>query len=81
MVTVCTGLYALTTALSIFYTNLQLIDTHDKLTKLIKKMYQNANAHYILVNSYTGKAFWSHTDKGSCNSFSLQHLLMPWSSF
>ena len=50
-------------------------DIHDKLTKLIKKMYQNANAHYILVNTYTGKAFWSHTDKGSYKSFSLQHLL------
>ena len=50
---------------STLYTNLPLIDIHDKLTKLIKKMYQNANAHYILVNTYTGKAFWSHTDKGS----------------
>ena len=57
------------------YTNLPLIDIHDKLTKLIKKMYQNANAHYILVNTYTGKAFWSHTDKGSYKSFNLQHLL------
>ena len=38
-------------------------------------MYQNANAHYILVNTYTGKAFWSHTDKGSYKSFNLQHLL------
>ena len=37
-------------------------------------MYQGANAHYILVNTYTGKAFWSHTDKGSYKSFSLQHL-------
>ena len=42
---------------STLYTNLPLIDIHDKLTKLIKKMYQNANAHYILVNTYTGKAF------------------------
>ena len=41
----------------------------------IKKMYQNANANYILVNTYTGKAFWSHTDKGSYKSFNLQHLL------
>ena len=57
------------------YTNLPLIDIHVKLTKLIKKMYQNANAHYILVNTYTGKAFWSHTDKGSYKSFNLQHLL------
>ena len=48
---------------STLYTNLPLIDIHDKLTKLIKKMYQNANAHYILVNTYTGKAFWSHTEK------------------
>ena len=60
---------------STLYTNLPLIDIHDKLTKLIKKMYQNANAHYILVNTYTGKAFWSHTDKGSYKSFNLQHLL------
>ena len=54
-----------------------LIDIHvdDKLTKLIKKMYQNANAHYILVNTCTGKAFWSHTVKGSYKSFNLQHLL------
>ena len=56
---------------STLYTNLALIDIHDKL----KKMYQNANAHYILVYKYTGKAFWSHTDKGSYKSFSLQHLL------
>ena len=48
---------------------------HDKLTKLIKMMYQNANAHYILVNTYTGKAYWSHTDKDRYKSFSLQHLL------
>ena len=59
---------------STVYTNLQL-DIHDKLTKLIKKMYQNENANYILVNRYTGKAFWSHTDKGSYKSFNLQHLL------
>ena len=52
-----------------------LIDIHDKLTKLIKKMYQNANAHYILVNTDTGKAFWSHTDKCSYKAFSLQHLM------
>ena len=64
-----------------YFANLQLIDTHDKHTKFIKKMYQNANAHYILVNSYTGKAFWCHADKGSHESFSLLHLLMPWSSF
>ena len=51
------------------------MDIHDKLTKLIKKMYQNANANYILVNTYTGKAFWSHTDKGSYKSFNLQYLL------
>ena len=50
---------------STLYTNLPLIGIHEKLTKLIKKMYQNANVHYILVNTYTGKAFWSHTDKGS----------------
>ena len=60
---------------STLYTNLPLIDIHDKLNKLIKKMYQNGNAHYILVNTYTGKALWSHTDKGSYKSFSLQHLL------
>ena len=60
---------------STLYTNLPLIDIHDKLSKLIKQMYQNANAHYILVNTYTGKAFWSHTDKGSYKSFNLQHLL------
>ena len=60
---------------STLYTDLPLIDIHDKLTKLIKKMYQNAIAHYILVNTYTGKAFWSHTGKGSYKSFSLQHLL------
>ena len=60
---------------STLYTNLLRIDIHDKLTKLIKKMYQNANANYILVNTYTGKAFWSHTDKGSYKSFNLQHLL------
>ena len=59
---------------STLYTNLTLIDIHDKLTKLIKKMYQNANAHYILVNTYTGKAFWSRTNKCSYKSFSLQHL-------
>ena len=46
-------------------TNLPLIDIHDKLTKLIKKMqkcceYQNANAHYILVNIYTGSILVSH---------------------
>ena len=29
----------------------------------------------ILVNTCTGKEFWSHTDKGSYKSFSLQHLL------
>ena len=52
-----------------------LIDIHDKLIQLIKKMYQNANAHYILVNTYTSKAFWSHTDKGCYKSFNLQHLL------
>ena len=38
-------------------------------------MYQNANAYYTLVNTYTGKALWSDTDKGSYKSFSLQHLV------
>ena len=48
---------------------------HDKLTKLIKEMYKNANAYYIFVNTYTGKAFWSHTDKGSYMQHALEFIL------
>ena len=46
------------------YTNLPLTDIHDKLTKLIQKMYQNLHTQV--------KHF---TDIGSYKSFSLQHLL------
>ena len=54
---------------------LTLIVIHDKLTKLIKEMYKNANAYYIFVNTYTGKAFWSHTDKGSYMQHALEFIL------
>ena len=44
-------------------------------SELICRMFRNANARYPLVNTYTKKAFWSHSDKNGYFSFSLQHLL------
>ena len=60
---------------SILYTNLPLVDIHEKLSELICRMFRNANARYLLVNAYTKKALWSHSDKNGYFSFSLQHLL------
>ena len=52
-----------------------LRNVEEKLTELLCPMYNNANASYILVNSYSKNAFWSNTAKGNYTSFSLQHLL------
>ena len=65
---------------STLYTNLPLIDMHDKLTKRIKKLYQNANAHYILVNTYTGQVFWSHTSIGCLGIHLKQHIYQIWTT-
>ena len=60
---------------STLYTNLPLEDIHEKLSELICRMFRNANARYLLVNTYTKKTVWSHSDKNGYFSFSLQHLL------
>ena len=60
----------LSNVLNILLTSLFFANLSNVLNILLTSL-----AYYILVNTYTGKAFWSHTDKGSYKSFNLQHLL------
>ena len=60
---------------STLYTNLPLEDIFEKLSSLICRMFKNAYSRYILVNTYTNKAFWSNEDKRGYNCYTLQHVL------
>ena len=67
---------------STLYTNLPIIDIHDKLTKLIKKMYQNANAHttFLLIHTQV-KHFGLTQIKVATNHSTCNIYWMLWNSF
>ena len=45
---------------STLYTNLPLKCIYESLERLIIKMYKHSGSHMLMINTYTGKAFWSH---------------------
>ena len=60
---------------STLYTNLPLDDILNKLTELIIRMFNNADSHYILVNTFKGKAFWANENRKGYHKYTLQHVL------
>ena len=60
---------------STLYTNLPLAEIYNSLESLIIKMFKNSGYHYILVNTFSNKAFWAASTLPGYKVFTLDKVL------